>query len=396
VLGEGRIATVIALSTRTGEIRRLNGKGVGVRLLPDKHHILLGKDNGLVTIVAFDPKRLELSGPEVPVLDGIQATVIGLPTLDLSSSGVLAFLTGQENDRTVVEVDRSGRVTPLITEPAEYKDPRWSPDGTRIAVEIAQGMQGDLWIRDTRAGTQTRLTNGSENFYPLWTPDGRRIVFTSRRAGLAGLWWQPVDGGSEAESLQPGSEQDLRFPHDISADGRTLLVRTNTAKSGFDIGAMDLKPNGEFRSVLATPENEGSPVFSPDGRWMAYISDASGTNEVYVTPWPEVGRRAQLSSGGGQEPRWNPQGGELFYRTGDALVAVRLMEQDGLLAPTRRDTLFSGPFFQQPRWPEYDVSHDGTRFLMIKRGSARQEIVVITGWAEQAVKKLAEGGGTTR
>jgi Tol biopolymer transport system component len=257
-------------------------------------------------------------------------------------------------------------------------------------------MQGDLWIRDTRAGTQTRLTNGSENFYPLWTPDGRRIVFTSRRAGLAGLWWQPVDGGSEAESLQPGSEQDLRFPHDISADGRTLLVRTNTAKSGFDIGAMDLKPNGEFRSVLATPENEGSPVFSPDGRWMAYISDASGTNEVYVTPWPEVGRRAQLSSGGGQEPRWNPQGGELFYRTGDALVAVRLMEQDGLLAPTRRDTLFSGPFFQQPRWPEYDVSHDGTRFLMIKRGSARQEIVVITGWAEQAVKKLAEGGGTTR
>jgi Tol biopolymer transport system component/tRNA A-37 threonylcarbamoyl transferase component Bud32 len=395
-LGGGRTATIVVLSTRTGEIRRLNGKGVGIRLLSDRHHLLLGKDNGLLTIVAFDPKRLELSGPEVPVLDGVQATVIGLPSLELSTSGVLAFVTGRENDRTVVEVDRSGRVTPLMTEPAEYKDPRWSPDGTRIAVEIAQGMQGDLWIRDMRAGTQTRLTNGSENLYPIWTPDGRRIVFTSRRAGLAGLWWQPVDGGSEAESLQPGNEQDLRFPHDISPDGRTLLVRTNTAASGFDIGAMELKPNGEFRPVLATPENEGSPVFSPDGKWMAYTSDASGTNEVYVTPWPEVGRRAQLSSGGGQEPQWNPQGGELFYRTGDAMVAVRLVEQDGLLAPARRDTLFSGPFFQQPRWPEYDVSRDGTRFLMIRRGSARQEIVVITGWAEQAVKKLAEGGGTTR
>jgi Tol biopolymer transport system component/tRNA A-37 threonylcarbamoyl transferase component Bud32 len=392
-LGEARASTIVAVSSKTGEVRRLNGKGAGVRLLPDGRHLLLGKENNLLTLVAFDPKRLELSGPEIPVLDGVQGTVTGLPTLGLSRTGTLLFITGRENDRTVVEVDRSGRVTPLMTEPAEYKDPRWSPDGTRIVVEIAQGVQGDLWIRDTRAGTQTRLTNGSENLYPLWTPDGRRIVFTSRRAGLAGLWWQPVDGGSEAESLQPGSEQDLRFPHDISPDGRTLLVRTNTAASGFDIGAMELKPNGEFRSVLATPENEGSPVFSPDGKWMAYTSDASGTNEVYVTPWPNVGRRAQLSSGGGQEPRWNPQGGELFYRTGDAMMALRLVEQDGLLAPVRRDTLFSGAYFQQPRWPEYDVSQDGTRFLMIKRGSARQEIIVITGWAEQAVKKLAEGAG---
>jgi len=168
-------------------------------------------------------------------------------------------------------------------------------------------------------------------------------------------------------------------------------VRTNTAESGFNIGAMELKPNGEFRSVLGTSENEGAPTFSPDGRWMAYTSDVSGTNEVYVTPWPDVGRRAQLSSGGGQEPRWNPAGGELFYRTGDALVAVRLAERDGLLTPVRRDTLFTGPFYQQLRWPQYDVSRDGSRFLMIRRGNARQELVVITGWAEQAVRKLAEG-----
>jgi Tol biopolymer transport system component/tRNA A-37 threonylcarbamoyl transferase component Bud32 len=391
---EARTGSVVALSTRTGEVRRLNAKGLSVRLLPGGRHLLLGKNNGVMTIVQFDPKRLEPIGPEVPVLSLVQNTVIGLPILSLSNSGVLVYATGSEDDQTVVEVGRDGRATAVMSEPAEYKDPRWSPDGTRIAVEIANGTKGDIWIRDTRTGTQTRLTNGSENFYPVWTPDGRRIVFSSRRAGLAGLWWQPVDGGGDAESLQPGSETDLRFPHDISVDGRTLLFRTNTAENGFDIGEMELRPGGESRPVLATPENEGSPVLSPDGRWMAYVSDASGINEVYVTPWPGVGRRAQLSSGGGQEPQWNPKGGELFYRTGEAMVAVRLTERDGLLAPTRRDTLFTGPYFQQPRWPEYDVSNDGSRFLMIRRGSARQEIVVITGWAAQAVRQLTEGGTT--
>ncbi|TFG48953.1 MAG: serine/threonine-protein kinase, partial [Gemmatimonadales bacterium] len=389
---DARRGTVVLLSPRTGDVRRLNAKGFGVQLLPGGRHLLLGKDNGVMTVVAFDPERLEVSGAEVPVLDRVQTTVNGLPTLSLANTGTVVYYTGSENDRTVVEVGRDGRATPVMTEPAEYKDPRWSPDGTRIAVEIAIGTQGDLWIRDTRNGTQSRLTNGTENLYPLWTPDGRRIVFTSRRAGLAGIWWQPVDGGGDAESLQPGSEADLRFPHDITADGRTLLFRTNTADHGFDIGAMELKPDGAARQVLATPENEGSPVLSPDNRWMAYVSDASGINEVYVTPWPDVGRRAQLSTGGGQEPQWNPRGGELFYRTGEALVAVRLAERDGLLAPTVRDTLFTGPYYQQPRWPQYDVSSDGNRFLMIRRGSARQEVVVITEWAAHVVRQLTEGG----
>jgi hypothetical protein len=144
--------------------------------------------------------------------------------------------------------------------------------------------------------------------------------------------------------------------------------------------------------VLVTPDNEGSPTISADGRWMAYISDASGINEVYITPWPDVGRRAQISSGGGTEPQWNPRGGELFYRTGDALVAAALTERDGLLVPTRRDTLFTGSYHQFSRWPEYDVSADGHRFLMLKRGTAREELVVITNWVARAIAQLEEQG----
>jgi serine/threonine-protein kinase len=384
---------VVAISTRTGEVRSTRAIGLGARLSADGRHLLLGKPNGVVTLAAFDPDRLEVTGPEVAVLQGVRQTVIGLPSLSVAANGTLVYLTGAGRDRTVVEVTREGRERTLLGEPAEYKDPRWSPDGTRFAVEKVLGTTGDIWIHDTRAGTSTRLTNGSENLYPLWTPDGRRIVFTSRRSGLAGLWIQPADGGGEPEPLEADAESVLRFPHAITPDGATLLFRTNAATTGMDIGAMALDGSSPPRDVMVTPDNEGSPMLSPDGRWMAYISDASGTNEVYVTPWPDVGRRAQVSSGGGAEPQWNPKGGELFYRTGDALVAATLTARDGLLVPSRRDTLFTGNYFGQPRWPEYDVSADGERFLMLKEGEARQEIVVVTQWLRQAIAQLERGGG---
>ncbi len=385
--GSGR---VVAISTTSGDVRDINASGVGARVTKDGRYILLGKPNGVLTIAAFDRNRLQLVGREVPVLQDIQFTVIGLPTLSVSATGTLVYLTGSERDRTVVEVTRQGRERLLPLEPSEYKDPRWSPDGTRIAVEIVDGISGDIWIHDTRSGTSTRLTNGSQNLYPIWTPDGSRLVFTSRRAGLAGLWTQRVDGGGDAEQIQPGADSALRFPHAITPDGRTLLFRTNTATNGMDIGAIPLDGSGGPTDVLVTPDNEGSPTISPDGRWMAYISDASGVNEVYITPWPDVGRRAQVSSGGGTEPQWNPQGGELFYRTGDALVAAALTERNALLVPTTRDTLFTGSYFQQPRWPEYDVSADGQRFLMLKRGTAREELVVITNWVDRAIAQIEE------
>ena len=385
--GSGR---VVAISTTSGDVRDINASGVGARVTKDGRYILLGKPNGVLTIAAFDRNRLQLVGREVPVLQDIQFTVIGLPTLSVSATGTLVYLTGSERDRTVVEVTRQGRERLLPLEPSEYKDPRWSPDGTRIAVEIVDGITGDIWIHDTRSGTSTRLTNGSQNLYPIWTPDGSRLVFTSRRAGLAGLWTQRVDGGGDAEQIQPGADSALRFPHAITPDGRTLLFRTNTATNGMDIVAIPLDGSGGPTDVLVTPDNEGSPTISPNGRWMAYISDASGVNEVYITPWPDVGRRAQVSSGGGTEPQWNPQGGELFYRTGDALVAAALTERNGLLVPTKRDTLFTGSYFQQPRWPEYDVSADGQRFLMLKRGTAREELVVITNWVDRAIAQIEE------
>ena len=214
-------------------------------------------------------------------------------------------------------------------------------------------------------------------------------MFVSRRTGSAGLWWQRVDGSAPAEPLLPGDDGPLRFPQAITPDGRTLLFRILSAASGMDIAAMDLAPGSAPRDVMVGPANDGSPVVSPDGRWLAYVSDATGQNEVYVTPWPTVGRRAQISAGGGEEAMWNPRGGELFYRTGSALMAATLTERNGLLESLRRDTLFTGNFFSQPRWPQYDVSADGSRFVMVQLGATNAELRVMTHFDAMALRRLA-------
>ena len=389
--GTGPTGELLAISIRDGSHRRLGVTGVAPLVIDGGRHLLIGKENGVLTIARFDSKRVEVGGAEVTALEGVQPSTVGLPSVGVGDDGTLAFVTGSESDRTIVEVDRQGVERVRIAEPAEYTDPRYSPDGNRIAYERVTGLRGDIWIHDARTGTNARLTNESENLYPTWTPDGTRLVFTSRRAGLAGLWWQPVDGSAPAEQLLTGSDDELWFAHAITRDGRTLVIRRNNAETGLDIGKMPLEPGGTPEVVLGSTDNESSPVLSPDNRWMAFVSSASGTNEVYVTPWPAVGPRTQISTGGGEEPQWNPQGGELFYRTGDALVAATLVERDGLLAPLKRDTLFTGNYVHQPRWSEYDVSPDGERFLMIKAGSARPEVVVMTDWVRQAIARLERG-----
>jgi serine/threonine-protein kinase len=385
---------LIALSSRDASIRRLGVNGRAAQLIDGGRHVLIGKDNGIVTIARFDVSELRIVGQEIPVLDDMQSSVLDLPNVTVAANGTMAYLTGNENDRTLVEVTRDGRERVLVDEIGEYKDPRYSPDGTKVSYEVVEGNRGDIWIHDKRTGTETRLTNESENLYPLWTPDGSRLIFTSRRAGLAGLWSQRVDRSEAPVQLLPGSDDRLRFPHDITKDGEVLIYRTNTGDNGMDLGWIRLDGTGAEESIMATPDNESTPVLSPDERWMAFTSDGSGSNEIYLTPWPEAGARVQLSAGGGTEPQWNPNGSELFYRTGEAMVAVTLAGTSGALPqPVRWDTLFSGSYFSQPRWPEYDVSSDGERFVMVKSGTKRPEIVVITNWVAQAVAQLESAGG---
>jgi Tol biopolymer transport system component len=348
--------------------------------------LLLMLPDGTLVTTEIDPADPRPSDVRQPVREVIARNASQGPHLAVASNGTAVFLSGGEALNTVVLVDKQGRETPLLTAPKEYKDPRFSPDGRRLAFEIAQGNEGDLWIYERDQATLTRVTFGSENLYPVWSPDGRRLAYTSRQSGLAGLWWKPLDGSGTEEQLLPGAE--LRFPSSITPDGNTLFYRETAAATGFDIHRVSLSGERTSTPVLVTPFNESSPQISPDGRWLAYVSDQSGRNEVYVRRWPDGAAEWQISTDGGTEPVWDPDGRTLYFRRTPSLIAATLTLSETALTVVRRDSLFSGPYFENVRWPEYDISHDGEQFVFIKLGDSTVRPVVVLNWIEQVERGM--------
>jgi serine/threonine-protein kinase len=378
--GDGTTGTVVAVSIGTGEVRKLVDGAFFGQYLDDGLLLLMLPDGTLVTtdIDPFDPRPSDV---RQPVREVIARNASQGPHLAVARNGTAVFLSGGEALNTVVLVDKQGTETPLLTSPKEYKDPRFSPDGRRLAFEIAQGNEGDLWIYERDQATLTRVTFGSENLYPVWSPDGKRLAYTSRQSGIAGLWWKPLDGSGTEEQLLAGAE--LRFPGSITPDGSTLFYRETAAATGFDIHGVSLTGERTSTPVLVTPFNESSPEISPDGRWLAYVSDQSGRNEVYVRRWPGGAAEWQISTDGGTEPVWDPDGRTLYFRRTPSLIAATLALSETALTVVRRDSLFSGPYFENVRWPEYDLSPDGEQFVFIKLGDSTVRPVVVLNWIEQ-------------
>jgi Tol biopolymer transport system component len=284
-------------------------------------------------------------------------------------------------------VDRAGNGTAVFDDIGPYRNPRFSPDGERIAFRLGtdEDQAGDLWTFHLPTETLSRLTFESDNLYPVWTRDGQRIAFTSRRDDIAGLWWKASDGSDQAERLMEGNQ--VRFPGSVTPDGSTLLYREISPISGFDIYALPLAGDRVPDSVLVTQFDEGSPMISPDGTWLAYVSNESGRNEVYVRRYPTGGARWRVSSNGGTEPMWHPGGRELFFRDETTLMSARL-QLGATAAVTGRDSLFSGPYYTNVRWPEYDVAPDGEHFVMIQNNGTTQQPVVALGWVQDVIEQV--------
>ncbi|MGD8869388.1 MAG: hypothetical protein PVI01_17345, partial [Gemmatimonadales bacterium] len=383
--GAGEV-NLVAISLEDGTTRRLIDNVTWGRYLGDGQVLVLTTDGSLMT-VPFDPEDPQVIGSPLPVAETVQQTASAAAQVALADNGTAVFLSGGSERNTVVEVDRSGTEHPLLSAPQGYKDPRYSPDGGRLAFEITNGNLGDLWIYDLASATTTRLTFGSENLYPVWTPDGRRIAYTSRQAGLAGLWWTAADGSEQPEQLIGGTE--IRFPGSFTPDGQTLLYREISPQTGFDIYALPLDGDREPRPVLVTPFNESSPELSPEGRWLAYVSDQSGRYEVYLRGYPEGGAQWQVSAAGGTEPVWSPDGHELYYRQGQQVLAAQL----GLGEDARvlgRDSLFAGPYYENVRWPEFDVHPDGDRFVFVRVGRSTIRPVVVINWRDELARRNEE------
>jgi serine/threonine protein kinase/Tol biopolymer transport system component len=358
---------------------------------------LLYMQSGTLMAAPFEPQRLALTGSAVPAVEGIeQSLVTGAAQYSISSTGTLVYLAGGLTGRKnrMVWVTRNGEEKLLLAAPRNYEFPRVSPDGWRVAVTIAD-QEAHIWVYDVDRDNFTRLTfGGNVNNVPTWSPDGKRIAFRSNRAGGPGsLFWQAPDGSGGAERLT--TSEYTHLPNSFSADGKLLAFQENNPRTGRDIWVLRLSDR-KSQPFLRTPFQETSPKFSPDARWVAYCSDESlGRSEVYVQPYPGPGGKRQISTEGGQEPVWNPNGRELFYRSGTKIMAVDVDTRSGFSSGTPR-MLFEGTYLPTPVVvPDYDVSPDGQRFLMLKpaetQTSALTQINVVLNWFEELKRRVPAG-----
>ena len=259
-------------------------------------HLVFWRD-GSLWAVPFDPDSLEVGGDPVVVVEGVASLALpNLAAYTLAGNGTLAFLPGGGVARTLVWVNRQGQPTPFIDETAAYLYPRLSPDETRVAVQI----DGDIWICESGRACSPFTTNGG--LYPVWTPDGTHVAFQSSRDGDPDLYWKAADGSGDAERLLE-REKD-QFPISWSPDGQVLAFTEGSGAVPEDIFLLPL--DGEPEEFLATPFQEATPTFSPDGRWIAYRSNDSGQMRLYVRPYPGLGGAELVSLQGGEAPAWAP------------------------------------------------------------------------------------------
>jgi eukaryotic-like serine/threonine-protein kinase len=320
----------------------------------------------------------------------------GLLDFDVSAEGTLVYQANSaEQSRELVWVDRQGREESMGAPPKPYVYPRISPDGNRVAIDVAEsGTDRDIWIWDLRRATLELFSKDpAHNPLVAWSPDGRHLAYGSERSGVSNVYRQASDGSGEPERLF-GSDA-LQMPISYAPDGR-LLVSVGVAGQQRDIHLLTFEGNRGVGPLIHSPANELWAEVSPDGRWVTYDSDESGQFEIYVRPFPDAysGSRWQISSGGGRQPLWSREGSEIFYRDFDGALLSVPVTPGAAFAPGRPIKVFDGTGYvgagAQGGGRTYDVAPDGRRFLMVKitgQGAAPQ-LVVVLNWFDE-LRRLA-------
>jgi Tol biopolymer transport system component len=260
-----------------------------------------------------------------------------------------------------VWVDRSGKKIDVLGEPADYYEPRISPDGRRVAIGI--GDPGDIWVYDVARRVRTRLTfASSDDFAATWSPDGERVAFSSQRSGSGDLYAKSASGTGNDELLS--SSKIFKVPNSWSPDGRYIayIAFQGAPGSKADLWLLSL-PDGKSSPLLQTEFDELAGVFSPEGRWLAYASNESGRFEIYVQPFPGPGGKWQVSTAGGLHPRWRRDGKELFYVAPDGKIMSVEIRAETVFEAGTPQALFTTLLKNMPG-PPYDVSSDGQRILL--------------------------------
>lgn len=371
------------------EIRPLLERASFARYLPTGHVVFV-RDQSLWS-VPFDADRLELAGAPTPLVEGIRVDALGFAFYAVSDAGTLVYVSSSQQENELVWRDRDGNEMGTIGEPGVFRNPVLSPDGERVAVSRTDMDTGndDIWVLDERREASSRYTfDPASELSMAWSPDGSRIAFNSNRGdGTYKLYEAPAGGVGEPQFLL-GSDTNVGLL-DWSSDGRFILYFDGGLNRTVRVLPMDGPGDGEAESfaLRETDFDQYQAKLSPDGRWLAYVSNESGASEVYVLDFPDAEGKWQISNEGGVQPQWSGTGFEIFYIALDArLMAVDVSGESelevGIPHALFQTQIWRGASVEPGIRAQYDVSADGERFLINRahRGAAGTEIHVVLDW----------------
>jgi eukaryotic-like serine/threonine-protein kinase len=395
-------AQIVTQSLKSGERKVLINGGSDARYIPTGH--LIYAASGTILAVPFDVKGLAVTGGAVPIVDGIQAAGnnTGTSQFSVSGNGSLVYIPGDASDtgpkRTLALVDRNGSPKPLGLPGLTYWHPRISPNGKQLAFSTNDVNEKIVWIYDLDGRTSMRrLTFGGNNSLPVWSADSQRVLFQSDREGDEGIFWQRADGTGVAERVtKPEGGWTSHEPDASASDSQTFLF---SAMKPSDASVWSYSLRDKKATLFAdAPSWQQSSTFSPDGRWVAYVSEETG-RKVYVEPFPPTGAKFLITKDGGNHPVWSPDGRELIFMNDTSngqLYSVAIRTQPSLTFGNPVELPIKNFLQRVGSWRDYDITPDGKQFVVMlppgtttSNASQTLQIQVVLNWFEELKQRMS-------
>ncbi len=365
------------IDTETGTMTLISDDPV-VQMRYGAGYVVFARNDGSLWAAPFDEKRARMTSAPIQLAPSVSLTGTYVAQFAYSRSGNLAYIP--EEPRWLVLVDRDGKLRYATSERRSFHSPRFSPDGDRISVDFSSSAGRDVWILSLKGGTLSRATFDRDGHDATWTRDGQFITYTSFRTGMLGIYRTRPGGGSQVDSLM--AEKAISYTGDWLSDGKSLVTTTTDMRpaSGSDIGIIENGGRGPVRAVIADQFQTSYPSVSPNRKWLAFVSDKSGVQEVYVRPLEGEGDDIQVSLNGGTEPVWSHDGRFLFYRAnserGVDLIEAMVKESPNFDVVSRRAMFPVADMSAAVPHANYDISPDDRTFAMVRRSPATRIMII--------------------